>query len=524
MNSKIFTTSLKILILALFIIELYSYMDLLAVKKYGLNKILQTSVKVDLSLRTTSPKVQSQEGTVSQVPVDSLKGKGVFIQFQEKEDFYPYSSKDIQQITKIDQTAIDHTVTRVLNPIQLAQLDSIFLSLLKEKNWKVETGLLYTDSIQQINLHSNKDLSIYSSFLHTDVLPLGIEKEMTVQAFVRFHPHWILQKEGRPVLYVGIIWIMLCGIYVFVWIYQRKSSKRSVVNNEIKNKENVERFENVIDEKVKKDLGEHEIGNEIENDKVIDVFGNEPCEEAQKEMEKDVKQEINDEIESEKALEVLGNEPCKEAQKEMEKDVKQEINDEIEGEKALEGLENEPHEEAQKEMERDVKQEINNEIENEKAVKAFKNEFCEETGIERQKDIKQEFEFDQKIEKETDIQIGKYIFDKEHGILIYEKDKNLIRKTQEYIVLNSLVEASDNYCTEEDLLKALDKKEEFIGQLRSVISRLRKCFIYDANIQIVREGCGYQLIINSNTTVAENTANESTITNKGILEPDADKE
>ncbi|WP_106831991.1 hypothetical protein [Parabacteroides pacaensis] len=523
MTSKTFVTSSRILIVAIFIIGIYHYTNDLITLKYHLNEILQAAVKVDLSIRMTSPKVNVRKGTISSFPIDSLKGKGILMQIDEKDHFYPYPDKETQRIVKIDQSAIGQTAIRVLNPIQLAQLDSIFLSLLKEKNWKVETGLLYTDSIRQINLHSNKDLSIYSSLLHTDIFPLGIEKEMTVQAFVRFHPHWILQKEGRPLLYVGIIWIVLCGIYVFVWIYQRKSSKRSVVNNKIKNKENVEEFKNVIDEKVKKDLGEHEIGNEIENDKVIDVYGNEPCEEVKKEMEKDVKQEINDEIESEKAIEVLENEPCEEEQKEMEKDVKQEINDEIESEKAIEALENEPHEEEQKEMERDVKHEINNEIENEKAVKALKNEFCEETGIEKENDIKQEFEFGQKSEKETNIQIGKYIFDKEHGILIYEKDKNLIRKTQEYIVLNSLVDASDNYCTEEDLLKALDKKEEFIGQLRSVISRLRKCFIYDASIQIVREGCGYQLIINSNTTVAENTANESTTINKDI-QPDADKE
>lgn len=353
MYGKIPFIYLKILIIILLFLGVYKYNHTLYIHNNTLNSFLQTSLQLDLSERLNSPNVNPIEGTTSQIPVDSLKGKGVLIQSAEKDKLYSYPDKKSQYITKVNHISIDQTVTRLLNPIQLPQLDSILTSLLKEKEWHAEVGILYSDSIKQIYQYSNPDLSIYSSNLHTEVVYLGIENEMKVQAFIRFHPHWLLQKQGRTIFYGGIVWLFLCGLTLYIGIYRRKQQL-------------------------------------VETDK--------------------------------------------------------------QGEKEI--VENHP--------------------------------------------------------QEKTIQIGKYTYYQQKGILEFENECPIsIRKTQEYIVLNTLLATEDCHCSQTKLLTALGKKEEFINQLRSIVSRLRKHFKQDPHIQIILKESVYYLLIDSEEHAKSDQSDEN---------------
>lgn len=145
---------------------------------------------------------------------------------------------------KVDQTAELQTITHYYNPIRPVQLDSIFHATLKQEGWNVQVGITYSDYHKQSHQHSNTDMSIYSSSFHTDIIPLGLNNEMTVQAFVRFHPHWLFQKGGRFMLGITILWLVLCGVYLFVWLRQRRKANPLSVpveemtgNEEIKEEE-----------------------------------------------------------------------------------------------------------------------------------------------------------------------------------------------------------------------------------------------------------------------------------------------
>lgn len=221
MNKDALLTLLKVLTILLLFIGSIEYHNLLGTYKEIIDKAFESALSIDLGERIASSKLNYREGKIPLSPVDSLRGKGILVQSSKGNIFRSYTKEMNREMTQIDKTAEMQTVTRFLNPIYPARLDSIFTSILKEKGLKVETGILYSDSIAQNNQYTKPDMRIYLSSFHTDIIPLGLNNEMTVQAFVRFHPHWLLQKGGRLMLGIIILWVMLCGVYLFVWLRQR---------------------------------------------------------------------------------------------------------------------------------------------------------------------------------------------------------------------------------------------------------------------------------------------------------------
>lgn len=210
-----------------------------------IDKAFNTTLKLDLSKREdASPQMKPRKGTLPKTPEDTVKGKGILVLTSKDTVFYPYKNEKNRLLVKVDQTAELQTITHYYNPIRPVQLDSIFHATLKQEGWNVQVGITYSDYHKQSHQHSNTDMSIYSSSFHTDIIPLGLNNEMTVQAFVRFHPHWLFQKGGRFMLGITILWLVLCGVYLFVWLRQRRKANPLSVpveemtgNEEIKEEE-----------------------------------------------------------------------------------------------------------------------------------------------------------------------------------------------------------------------------------------------------------------------------------------------
>lgn len=237
--------SLKTIIVILLIVGEIKYSDTLYHHKKVMNRAFQTTLELDLGKRIeTSPTLNYRGGEIEISPGDTLKGKGILVQTSENMTFTPYENENNRLLMKIDKTAKSQTVAHYYNPIRPVQLDSIFHATLKQEGWNVQVGITYSDYHKQSHQHSNTDMSIYSSSFHTDIIPLGLNNEMTVQAFVRFHPHWLFQKGGRFMLGITILWLVLCGVYLFVWLRQRRKANPLSVpveemtgNEEIKEEE-----------------------------------------------------------------------------------------------------------------------------------------------------------------------------------------------------------------------------------------------------------------------------------------------
>lgn len=215
--------SLKIAIVTLLMAGGIIYNTTLYEHKKTIDKAFNTTLKLDLSKRKdASPQMKPRRGTLPKAPANTLKEKGILVRTSKDTTFYPYKNEKNRLLMKVDQIAELQTITHYYNPIRPIQLDSIFQATLKQEGWNVQVGITYSDYSKQSHQHSNTDMSIYSSSFHTDIIPLGLNNEMTVQAFVRFHPHWLLQKGGRLMLGIIILWIMLCGVYLFVWLRERR--------------------------------------------------------------------------------------------------------------------------------------------------------------------------------------------------------------------------------------------------------------------------------------------------------------
>lgn len=222
-------------------ISIYQYNWIMIESKYKITSAVKNALEEDLGIRLSSPKVNLRKGFLRKELKDSLEEKKIVVRSAAGEKTYSYKKGMDRHIVNLAPYLVYQSAIRTINPIQVNHLDSIFHSLLLRDRIQGETGILYIDTIANTRLHSNEDMSIYTSSIHTDVIPLGIIDEMEVQAFVRYYPHWIFQPIGRRFLCVLILLIVggiVIVIYGFYYWKTERAKKR--VQEEEKKKEPVE--------------------------------------------------------------------------------------------------------------------------------------------------------------------------------------------------------------------------------------------------------------------------------------------
>ena len=160
---------------------------------------LQTIDK-DLFERLNSPKVNPIKVVVVNKIIPETKN-GIRFQSSSQDTIIPYTQDLTREKIHLDNRYMHHTATRTLNPINPGLLEKRFTSLLDSIGIKAQTGITYYDKKEGKRYHSNSNMYVYSSSFHSTIIPLGLEKEMEIQAFVYFTPSYWCQPIGRHILY-----------------------------------------------------------------------------------------------------------------------------------------------------------------------------------------------------------------------------------------------------------------------------------------------------------------------------------
>lgn len=184
-----------------------------------IEKTFRQALDKDLLERLSTPEVNWQVMPIPiQIDTDLAKIKGVHFQSEEIDTVIPYTDDMTQEQIHLDNRIIHHSATRMIKPICPIHLNNLFAAILDTIGISAKTAVTYYDCIEKKHLYSNPDLQIYTYGIHTNIIHLGLEKEMEVQAFVHFTPHWIFQSHGKSVLFIILTFICLLAT-VFIHSY-----------------------------------------------------------------------------------------------------------------------------------------------------------------------------------------------------------------------------------------------------------------------------------------------------------------
>lgn len=189
-----------------------------------IEKAFRQALDKDLFIRLRDPKVNFQASPIT-APSSEIASEGVHFRSETTDTLIPYNENATREQVHMDNRFIEHSATRMLNPIRLAQLNEIFVALLDTAGIKAKTAIVYHDKKEDKYQYSSPDKSFYLTTLKTDTIPLGLESEMMVQAFVRFTPHWLFQSAGRFLFYNLLLMAILLLLPPVCYFLSRKKKK-----------------------------------------------------------------------------------------------------------------------------------------------------------------------------------------------------------------------------------------------------------------------------------------------------------
>lgn len=117
---------------------------------------------------------------------------------------------------------LTETILRFEKPIEVAQLDSFFKQELLKYDIQIETLVYYQDTITNKEYTSNPNTSLLKSKIHTDLIKMGLDKEILLQAFISYPYTMIFKATGKRMLPYLIAFVLVpLLIYVMVKVKQK---------------------------------------------------------------------------------------------------------------------------------------------------------------------------------------------------------------------------------------------------------------------------------------------------------------
>jgi DNA-binding winged helix-turn-helix (wHTH) protein len=170
----------------------------------------------DFRLRETNMPVYFgivPKDTASQVTIER---EGHPIIYKEKTD-------SIRQLS--NTTIQNHTIQTMLlyeNPIHVNTLDSLFRTELRKENIDAQTAIQYTDNTTNKTYYSNSDSLPQKHFNRLSEVMVGIDGEITLQAFVKLSPVGIVHNATSSMGGITFIWLILMSIFVYFALKKEK--------------------------------------------------------------------------------------------------------------------------------------------------------------------------------------------------------------------------------------------------------------------------------------------------------------
>ncbi|MDL2278287.1 hypothetical protein LJC57_06805, partial [Parabacteroides sp. OttesenSCG-928-G07] len=132
---------------------------------------------------------------------------------------YIEKTDSIRQLSFTEkQNYVFQSVLFYENPICVNTLDSLFQVELHRKKIKAQTVILYTDNTEGKTYYSTPDSLSYMHFSALPKINLGIEEEITLQAFLKISFPTIIRHAQPFVIYITLVWLIVMVILLFLFL------------------------------------------------------------------------------------------------------------------------------------------------------------------------------------------------------------------------------------------------------------------------------------------------------------------
>lgn len=209
-----------------------------------INESLADSIQKDLYIRVNSLKVNKRK-IESNNSINSTQ-KGIRITTEKQDSIIVYDGNHIsKEEIYFNQSLMDQSATRVLNPINLENLHSIFQNTLTKNNILTNSSIHYIDKVsnETDSFPKNNTNSIITYY--TPKIELGLEKEMIVVASVSYSVTNLFRHQTDIFIISFFLLIFFILIYPSVYlIYKIRTNK--IAQRHIKEKNIYETTKHII--------------------------------------------------------------------------------------------------------------------------------------------------------------------------------------------------------------------------------------------------------------------------------------
>lgn len=221
--------------LILFLFCVYQMNEMVQKSQQTIDKVFHQALDLDLFERLQAPQV-NKITIPGKIKNDKEVPKGLHIRSASGDTIISYTKERSREKFFLDNRYIDHTATRILNPINPCYLEKRLVALLDSADIRGKAAIIYYDKKAEKHLHSNPDMRMYHSVFHSELIQLGVENEIEVQAFVRFSPHWLLQPAGKSIrgcFYLILVYLLYVLDSRFSFMeqifFKRRKQKQSCI-------------------------------------------------------------------------------------------------------------------------------------------------------------------------------------------------------------------------------------------------------------------------------------------------------
>lgn len=176
--------------------------------------IFLEAIDIDNNNRLTSSNIpfyfsRTSTDTITQIAIQKEGHPTVYIEKTDSIRKLPLTEK---------QNHIFQSVLFYENPICVNALDSLFQVELHRKEIKAQTTILYTDNTEGKTHYSNPDSLSYMHFSALPTINLGVEKEITLQAFLNISFICIISHAALPISFTTLACLVILGALSFLFL------------------------------------------------------------------------------------------------------------------------------------------------------------------------------------------------------------------------------------------------------------------------------------------------------------------
>ena len=205
--------------------------------KSKINASIVDSIQKDLYIRVNSPKVNKRKVVSNNQPYSQ---DGIHVKTEKTDSIIYYDENLSKEEVYFNQSLMDQSATRILNPINLEKLHTIFQESIIKKNILTNSYILYKDKIDhKSDIYPSTNNNSFITY-NSDNIELGLKKEMTVIASVSFSVTNLFRHQTDIFIISFFILILTILSYPTAYLIYKIRSK-NIINHHFTGNEGLSR-------------------------------------------------------------------------------------------------------------------------------------------------------------------------------------------------------------------------------------------------------------------------------------------